>query len=168
MTQLFPFLIGLAMVLSSPAAAQTDGTTVPADTAATAPDPVAAWTAERTRPLDAAGVDLSAFQWIARPVVVFADSPNDPQFVQQMELFAARAEELALRDVVVIFDTDPAARGDIRLQLRPRGFMLTLLGKDGQVKARKPRPWDVRELSRSIDKMPMRQQEMQDRRGTDR
>ena len=77
------------------------------------------------------------------------------------------AEELALRDVVVIFDTDPAGRSDTRLRLRPRGFMLALMGKDGAIKARKPSPWDVRELSRSIDKMPMRQQEMQDRRGVD-
>lgn len=82
-----------------------------------------------------------------------------------MDLLAARAEELALRDVVVIFDTDPAARTETRLRLRPRGFMLALMGKDGAIKARKTRPWDVRELSRSIDKMPLRQQEMQDRRG---
>ena len=144
----------MALILPAPAIAQDD-------------DAVARWNTDRTAPLDAAGVDLSAFQWIARPVVVFADSPNDPQFIQQMDLFAARAEELALRDVVVIFDTDPAARGAIRMALRPRGFMLALVGKDGQIKARKPRPWDVREVSRSIDKMPLRQQEMQDRRGVD-
>ncbi|MFZ3581022.1 DUF4174 domain-containing protein [Loktanella sp. DJP18] len=147
-------VLGLAMTLSVPAQAEET-------------DPVAAWNADRTLPVDAAGLDLSAFQWVARPVVVFADSPNDPQFVQQMELFADRPEELALRDVVVIFDTDPEARGDIRLELRPRGFMLALVGKDGQIEARKTRPWDVRELSRSIDKMPMRQQEIQDRRGVD-
>ncbi|MEM9709036.1 MAG: DUF4174 domain-containing protein [Pseudomonadota bacterium] len=41
--------------------------------------------------------------------------------------------------------------------------MLTLIGKDGTVKLRKPRAWDVRELSRSIDKMPLRQDEI--RRG---
>ena len=155
MTHILSAAIGLVLILMSPAMAQSPE------------DPVAAWNADRTLPVNAAGLDLSAFQWIARPVVVFADSPNDPQFVQQMELLAERAEELALRDVVVIFDTDPAARTDIRLALRPRGFMLTLVGKDGQVRARKPRPWDVRELSRSIDKMPMRQQEMRDRRVTD-
>ncbi|WP_386683258.1 DUF4174 domain-containing protein [Loktanella sp. R86503] len=154
----------LATLCAAPGLAQT--TSAPADSAS-APDqdPVAAWNADRTVFVDAAGLDLDAFKWIARPVLVFADSPNDPQFVQQIELLEARAEELALRDVVVIFDTDPAARSETRLRLRPRGFMLALMGKDGVVKARKPRPWDVRELSRSIDKMPMRQQEMQDRRG---
>jgi len=38
-----------------------------------------------------------------------------------------------------------------------------LIGKDGKVKLRKPRPWTVRELSRVIDKMPMRQQELKQR-----
>lgn len=52
----------------------------------------------------------------------------------------------------------------MRQRLRPRGFMLVLIGKDGGVKLRKPVPWDVREISRSIDKFPLRQQEIRDRR----
>jgi hypothetical protein len=43
--------------------------------------------------------------------------------------------------------------------------MLVIIGKDGEVELRKPAPWDVREITRSIDKMPLRQQEVQDRRG---
>jgi hypothetical protein len=35
-----------------------------------------------------------------------------------------------------------------------------IMGKDGEVELRKPRPWDVREISRTIDKMPLRQQEI--------
>jgi len=35
-----------------------------------------------------------------------------------------------------------------------------LIGKDGMVKLRKPFAWNMRELSRVIDKMPMRQQEI--------
>ncbi|MCA8880174.1 MAG: DUF4174 domain-containing protein [Rhodobacteraceae bacterium] len=109
-----------------------------------------------------ANVDLSQFLWVARPVVVFADTPNDPRFLQQMELLAARPEALAERDVVVIADTDPAARSEIRLKLRPRGFSIVLIDKDGQVELRKPVPWDVRELSRAIDKTPLRRQEIRD------
>jgi hypothetical protein len=41
---------------------------------------------------------------------------------------------------------------------------LILIGKDGQVYLRKPLPWNVREISRSIDKLPQRQQEVRDRR----
>jgi len=69
------------------------------------------------------------------------------------------------RDVVVFVDTDPKARSALRKKLRPRGFMLVLIGKDGGVKLRKPLPWSVRELSRSIDKMPTRQREIEARRG---
>ena len=42
--------------------------------------------------------------------------------------------------------------------------MLVLIGKDGSVYLRKPFPWSVREIGRSIDKMPLRQQEIRDRR----
>jgi len=126
---------------------------------------VAQWAADPTQVFEARDVVLEDFQWIARPVIVFAESPFDPQFQLQMELLQAEAEELALRDVVLIVDTDADEMSDIRRKLRPRAFMLALVGKDGQIKLRKPAPWDVRELSRSIDKMPMRQQEMSDRRG---
>ena len=67
--------------------------------------------------------------------------------------------------MVVITDTDPAAASSVRTKLRPRGFMVVLIGKDGGVKLRKPLPYSVREISRTIDKMPMRQQEVEDRRG---
>ena len=73
-------------------------------------------------------------------------------------------EMLAERDVVILTDTDPAARSPIRLKLRPRGFMLAIIAKDGSIVTRKPGPWSVREISRSIDKLPLRQQEVRDRR----
>ena len=114
-------------------------------------------------PFDAAAVTLEEFQWVNRPIVVFADTPADPRYQQQIALLLDRLEELAERDVVIIVDTDPANASDIRTKLRPRGFQLTLIGKDGGVKLRKPLPWDVREISRVIDKMPMRQQEIRDR-----
>lgn len=108
--------------------------------------------------------DLNEFVWEKRPVIVFADSPNDPNFGLQMEYLEDRADELAERDVIVLTDTDPSADSPLRRKLRPRGFMLVLIGKDGGVKLRKPFPWDVRELSRTIDKMPMRQREIRERR----
>ena len=102
--------------------------------------------------------------WRARIVAVFADSPNDPAFQQQIAFLEDKAQDLVERDVIIVTDTDPAARSDLRTRLRPRGFSMVLIGKDGEVELRKPSPWDVREISRSIDKMPMRQQEIADRR----
>ena len=106
--------------------------------------------------------DLSAFQWKKRPVLVFANSENDPAYVAQMEYLRDREEELRLRDVIVLTDTDPTARSALRLRMRPRGFMLVLVDKEGQIELRKPFPWDVREITRSIDKMPLRQREIRE------
>lgn len=142
-----PVFAALTLVLTSPAAA----------------DPVTDWETDPARVFDAGQIDLSALQWIARPIVIFADTPNDPRFAEQLALLAKRPEDLIDRDVIVITDSDPAAGSALREKLRPRGFMLVLMGKDGGVKLRKPFPWSVRELSRSIDKMPMRQQEMRGR-----
>jgi hypothetical protein len=114
-------------------------------------------------PYDGSEVELSDFLWTHRPVVVFADTPADPAFQRQMELLRERPEALAERDVVVIVDTDPAARSPVRMALRPRGFMLAIIGKDGRVEQRKPSPWDVREISRAIDRTPLRRQEIRER-----
>jgi hypothetical protein len=89
-------------------------------------------------------------------VVVFADTPADPRFQEQMAFIEARKDVLAARDVVVIVDTAPSERSAVRTKLRPRGFMLALLEKDGTVFQRKPAPWDVREITRAIDKQPQR------------
>ncbi|MGC3936256.1 DUF4174 domain-containing protein [Roseobacter sp. EG26] len=109
-------------------------------------------------------VDLKQFKWKKRPVVVFADSEDNPAYIEQTRLLRERAEELDARDVVVITDTSPDVMSDLRRKLRPRGFMLVIIGKDGGVKLRKPFPWDVREISRSIDKMPMRQREIREQK----
>lgn len=108
--------------------------------------------------------NLNDFLWLSRPVVVFADAENDPRFVQQIALLEAEAAALLERDVVILTDTDPSAKSALRSKLRPRGFMLALVGKDGGVKLRKASPWNVRELSRVIDKMPMRAREVRERR----
>lgn len=137
-----------------------------ASSAQEAEDPTleAVWNLDRTTPIAAQDVTLTDLEWLARPVIVFADSPNDPRFRQQLALLADRPEDLAERDVIIVVDTDPDARSDLRTQLRPRGFMLVIMGKDGQVELRKPAPWDVREITRTIDKMPLRQQEIDDGR----
>ena len=116
-------------------------------------------------PLEAKATNLESFLWTRRPVVVFADTPADPRFQQQMELLRARPEGLIERDIVVIVDTEPEARSAIRAALRPRGFMLVLIAKDGTVNQRKPFPWNAREIERVIDKWPLRQQEIRERIG---
>lgn len=114
---------------------------------------------------DGVQTDLNEFLWIKRPLIVFADAPADPRYVEQMQFLTDRLEALDARDVVVLTDTDPGARSDLRQRFHPRGFMLVLLGKDGTIYLRKPFPWDVREISRVIDKLPTRQREMRENSG---
>ena len=138
-------LVFAALFLSAP--------TVYADEAGSAPAPAIEF-------LDANSVDLNDFLWVKRPIIVFADSPADPRVVEQLDLLRAREAPLLERDVVVIVDADRREGSALRDTLRPRGFMLVIMGKDGEIELRKPSPWDVREISRTIDKMPLRQQEI--------
>ncbi len=148
----FPALA--AILIGAATIAQTAETAEPVEGA------VERWRADPTVVFAASEIDLEEFLWIARPIVVFAQTPADPAFIEQLGLLAARPETLADRDVLLVTDTDPKNPSDIRLKLRPRGFMLVLLDKDGAVNLRKPMPWSTREISRSIDKMPIRQQEI--------
>jgi hypothetical protein len=102
---------------------------------------------------------LEDLRWVARPVVVFADSPADPRFAQQISMLDERLPELEDRDVVILIDTDPDAAGPLREELRPRGFNLVLIDKDGTVVQRRPAPTTARELIILIDRLPSRRQE---------
>jgi len=113
--------------------------------------------------LPAATVALDDLLYRARAVVVFAPADADPRFVRQMELLAEDNGDLAARDVVLIVDTDPAAKSAIRQKLRPSGFSLVLIDKDGRTALRKPQPWSLREITHAIDRLPSRRDEMLDR-----
>lgn len=102
--------------------------------------------------IPAAGFDRAEYLWKNRLIVVFDVSEFSPDFVEQMENIAAEAASLFERDVIVVTDTSPDGESAIRQDLRPRAFTLVFIDRDGQVKLRKPTPWTVRELTRSIDK----------------
>lgn len=98
--------------------------------------------------------------YLKRAVVVFADSANDPNYIRQLDLLTRDTADLVERDVIVITDTTPKPPSALRQQLRPRGFSLVVLDKDGQPELRKPLPWDTREITHAIDKFPSRRAEM--------
>ncbi|HMQ91623.1 MAG TPA: DUF4174 domain-containing protein [Amaricoccus sp.] len=148
-------LIAIAILLAAGPAAAQDGAPVQATATATAQS-AAAEASEQPA--------LEDLLWVARPIVVFADTPNDPRFQQQMRMLDERAVELAERDVVILTDTDPAAKGPLRTALRPRGFNLVLIDIDGTVAQRRPAPTTARELINLIDRMPSRRQETGSRR----
>lgn len=143
-----------SVLIAQPAAAQTEAAAPAPDVASEDVEPV------MTDELPT----LEELRWVARPVVVFADAPEDPRFTQQMGMLEERMDELEDRGVVVLVDTDPDARGPLRLALRPRGFGLVLIDTDGSVVQRRPAPTSSRELINLIDRLPSRRQETGSRR----
>ena len=107
---------------------------------------------------------LAQYQWVARPLIVFANSERDPRFVHQLAEIESAKAELEDRDVVVILDTTPGpSRYDttaLRQRFRPHDFNVILMGKDGQVKQRSPVVVKGSSLMRTIDRLPIRQQEL--------
>mgnify|MGYP001571409408 CR=1 FL=1 len=110
--------------------------------------------------LDAFDVNLGDFLWQKRVLVVFADTPADPRLAEQIEYFTDAKAATDERDLILIVDSDPAAKSDVRRKLRPRGFSFVLIDKDGRTILRKAAPWKMRELGRLIDKTTIRQQEI--------
>ncbi|QQA41320.1 DUF4174 domain-containing protein [Pelagovum pacificum] len=161
MNRLFMALAAILLLPPAVSAQEAAPTDQPTGAPITA---VERWQAAPDRVFEAAEIELEDFIWIARPVVIFADTRADPNFRRQLEMLSERIDDLVERDVLLVIDTDPSAESSVRMRLRPRGFMMALIGKDGQVKLRKPLPWSARELTRSIDKTPLRQQEVEERR----
>lgn len=104
---------------------------------------------------------IAAYKWEARPVIIFADSEKDPRFQRQVANLSSRPDDMTERDVVILMDTDPDAGSALRKMFRPRDFQILLIGKDGEIKLRRPHPITAEDLNRQIDRMPMRRREMQ-------
>lgn len=152
------FCAGLALADETPEPVET--LTAAAETVTDIPEPTEP---EGLQILDAGDLDPADFQWVARIVAVMADTPNDPAFIQQLRDIEARADELLQRDVVVMIDTDRRSDSALRRMLRPRGFMLAIIEKDGTIAQRRPAPRDVREIMAIIDRFPLRRQEILER-----
>lgn len=114
-------------------------------------------------PVPASELVLADLLYLRRVVVVFADNPNDPAYIRQLELLEENPGDLVDRDVVLVTDAVPKPPSEIRTKLRPRGFSLVILDKDGNTTIRKPLPWSTREISRAIDKFPSRRAEVLER-----
>ena len=95
---------------------------------------------------------LADYLWQNWVIVVMADSTQDPLYQRQLALLKRERETLDVRDIVILSDSNPQNPSDLRKRLRPNGFTMVLIGKDGKVKLRKARPWEVREITRIIDK----------------
>lgn len=107
--------------------------------------------------------DLDAARWKQRVLVLCAASADDAQLRSQRDWLRGREPEFADRDLVVV----PAV-GDATLRQRlcsgRAGFRVVLIGKDGTVKLERGQPVRPEAIYRLIDGMPMRREEMRQRR----
>ncbi len=103
-----------------------------------------------------------------RLLLVGAPNAEHPDFKRQKALLAPATGQLQARDMQVIdvfYDQlSPADRQLAqRLGLRPPVFGVVLVGKDGGAKRSSATPLAPDDLFGTVDKMPMRRQEMRQR-----
>lgn len=128
-------------------------------------------TADRSQAIE---FKLSDHQWQHRIVLIFASSDRAPDYQRQVQIWQADRAGVNDRDLklVEVLGTGasqadgqpitPASAEDFRRQFRVKAadFAVILVGKDGTEKQRSQTPVDLAMLFRTIDAMPMRQQEM--------
>jgi hypothetical protein len=124
---------------------------------------------------------LAALRNDSRPLLIFAPRPDDPQLLMQLRDLKDEQHGLSERHVVVLAapynnpsptehsltstDAEAARR---RFKIAPGDFTVLLIGKDGGEKLRTHKPISFEILRRTIDAMPMRQQEMHEPTKNDR
>lgn len=133
-------------------------------------------------PMAHAQQSLTSYTAIDRVVLVFAPTDKDPRYLQQLAELSHHAAEMKERDLIVLptplheaplitpgaqrDPPGPTLSGDERtlarrsLHVAPGDFAVILIGKDGGEKFRSSQPVSMNRLSRLIDAMPMRQDEM--------
>jgi hypothetical protein len=120
---------------------------------------------------------LSDYQWQHRILLVFAPSTDSSQYRQQMQVWQADESGADDRDLKLVqilgtgesqvdersLSSVSAERLRQQFGIAPEEFAVILVGKDGTEKQRSQTPVDLATLFRTIDAMPMRQQEMRSR-----
>jgi hypothetical protein len=121
-------------------------------------------------------VSLTRLRDTARPLLIFAPTPNDPQLQIQLRRLHQSAAAIADRDIAVIaipwnspsptaanLTDQDALAARRRFHIAPSDFTVILLGKDGGEKLRSSKPLTLDKLTSTIDAMPMRQDELRSR-----
>ena len=121
-----------------------------------------------------------------RVLLIFAPSDHDARYLQQMRMLEHHGAEMQERDLVlipVVTEAGPQITPETlrvirgpglsdeeqllarqRFHLEPEAFAAILLGKDGGEKLRLTSPISMDCLNRTIDAMPMRKDEMKERK----
>ena len=109
---------------------------------------------------------LARYRWKARVLVVLAADLGSPAVAQQKDQVESMGVGAAERGLVLVQLQAGSAEARA-LRTRPgldeEPFQAVLVGKDGGAKLRAAKPITARELTATIDAIPMRQDEMRQR-----
>jgi len=125
-----------------------------------------------------ATLDLGAYIWKHRLLLVFASSNEDGAYQELVKKLQGQEGEVVERDLLVfsIFERgqsrlgnsviDPHSAASLRdkFSITPGQFTVVLVGKDGGEKLRRGAAVDIDEIFSVIDAMPMRQREMEEKK----
>lgn len=138
-------------------------------------------TATSVLPMRPAVAQMEQLQWTYRPLVVIAQSDDEPALRDLHIVLRQSRDALADRDVLVVtvagddvtawnpaLDEAPDHSFDatrLRATYGQAGaaISITLVGKDGDIKDRGTVPGDIQDMMDLIDTMPMRQREIEAR-----
>ena len=123
---------------------------------------------------DTDSVDLNAYQWKNRLLLLFASSEEDRAYLTLKKEIDRQAMEVKDRDLLIFYvleggesrlgqkrlNPDQALFLWKRLSVTSGRLTIILIGKDGGEKIRQEFPLDLKEIFAIIDSMPMRQQEI--------
>ena len=122
---------------------------------------------------------LDQYRWTSRIVLVFSPTPNNALFKEQVALLKAAVDDFKDRDVIFIFSNGreavstntysplPVQTGNYHTAFKVDidQFELILIGLDGTEKYRSgPKLTPPKDLMGLIDSMPMRRQELRERK----
>ncbi|MBW4602929.1 MAG: DUF4174 domain-containing protein [Calothrix sp. FI2-JRJ7] len=121
---------------------------------------------------------LSSHKWKNRILLVFAPSDKNINYQQQVQLFKQQQQGLNERDLLLVtvldkgtsysnqqpIDIASAAKLRQKFNINDNDFRVILVGKDGGAKRQDSEVVLAETIFREIDAMPMRQQEMQQKR----
>ena len=123
-------------------------------------------------------MDLTQFQWKNRLLLIFAQDGNHPLFQDLQSQILAQKAEVDDRDLIVF---EVPAQGPARMNTNTLDrkeadsirnhfaipsdeYSLILVGKDGGIKLKRKDQVDLKEVFELIDSMPMRQNEMRQKK----
>jgi hypothetical protein len=122
--------------------------------------------AQRPKPMSLEQT-LQASEWRKRVLLIAAPTAEHADFRTQKAHLASVESQLHERDFLVVdvlYDQLAAADKQFimkKMGIQPSHFAAVLIGKDGGVKMKSAQPVAPATLFGTVDKMPMRKQEMQ-------